>query len=662
MHKHYNNKRTADYENRYYTITHTVEYEELSACFSERQIQHGIDYYLGSYVDDFGVVIRTKLRALRKMYRQMCDNPYDVAEVPYITIHYIDGIVTHLPDNHPWHIDYDDERRFDAMLRATLRQYVRQGAAVVGKRRILDLAMRAFNDNTPAEMITPEMRQHVQQWLEHSDAYEELDLTIDDQVHHGVISKTYKELTEDLAATLMKIARRGNTRLDESLFTTAVQSVDRADGEHIELSVDQQEAVRQLLQQPISVLTGYAGVGKSTLIQAVTNYIRMNDQEAQLCAHAGKAAFNLERATGTPARTIASILYSQQPLEVDYLIVDEISMVSEESLLHLLSITASYTHVILLGDRAQLPAVEGVGVMTSLPKFLDSHDIIYTKNLTHVYRQSGQSQLLQAATQIRNHEVPTDYESHDGSIIYRNGSREFVLTNYMSAVERYGADNVNVITPLNRDVEWFNQQLQAVNAKVNGKPGISLLGRTFYPEDKVLVTKNMYGVLIADSDDETIDIFNGFVGKVVSIINGGRPGIRVRFQHVRTGEATTDVDFYEMDKPLGMQHKRNVIPNAEISNLELGYALTVHKSQGSTIKIVLYYLDAGTPTKMLTNELLYTALTRASDRLLFVTNQPLSERVLAPFVHATAYSVKTSYLADALENDMAEVRGQIWQG
>lgn len=652
MRKHYTNKRTADYENGYYDITHTTEYEKLSACFSERQIQHGINYYLDNVGID-GFIIKTGRQALKMMCRRMSGNPYDVAEVPYITIRYIDGIVTHLPDDHPWHIDYDDERRFEAMLRATLHQYVRQGAAVVGKRRLIDLAMRAFDDNTPAEMITPEMRQRVQQWLEHSDAYEELDLTIDDQVHHGVISKPYKDLTDDLAAIMMKIARRGNTRLDESLFTTAVQSVDRADGEHIELSADQQDAVRQLLQRPISVLTGYAGVGKSTLIQAVTNYIRMNDQEAQLCAHAGKAAFNLERATGTPARTIASILCAQRPLEVDYLIVDEISMVSEESLLRLLSLTDQYTHVILLGDRAQLPAVEGVGVMTSLPKFLDSHDIIYTKNLTHVYRQSSQSQLLQAATQIRNHEVPTDYESHDGSIIYRNGSREFVLTNYMSAVELYGADNVSVITPLNKDVQWFNQQLQAASAKVNGKPGISLLGRTFYPEDKVLVTKNMRDVLISDSR-ETIDIFNGFVGKVVSVISGVRPGIRVQFQHVRTGEATTDVDFYETATPSGKLPRRGEAHNAEISNLELGYALTVHKSQGSTIKIVLYYLDAGTPTKMLTNELLYTALTRASDRLLFVTNQPLSERVLAPFVHATAYSVKTSYLADALEKDMSK--------
>ena len=656
MRKHYKSKRT-NYENGYYDITHTTEYENLSACFSERQIQHGINYYLDSVGID-GFIIKTGRQALKMMCRRMSGNPYDVAEVPYITIRYIDGIVTHLPDDHPWHIDYDDERRFEAMLRATLRQYVRQGAAVVGKRRLIDLAMRAFDDNTPAEMITPEMRQRVQQWLEHSDAYEELDLTIDDQVHHGVISKPYKNLTDDLAAIIMKIARRGNTRLNESLFTTAVQSVDRADGEHIELSADQQDAVRQLLQRPISVLTGYAGVGKSTLIQAVTDYIKMNKQKAQLCAHAGKAAFNLERATGTPARTIASILCAQRPLEVDYLIVDEISMVSEESLLRLLSLTSDqYTHIILLGDRAQLPAVEGVGVMTSLPKFLDSHDIIYTKNLTHVYRQSSQSQLLQAATQIRNHEVPTDYESRDGSIIYRNGSREFVLTNYMSAVERYGADNVNVITPLNRDVEWFNQQLQAASAKVNGKPGISLLGRTFYPEDKVLVTKNMRGVLISDSR-ETIDIFNGFVGKVVSVINGGRPGIRVQFQHVRTGEATTDVDFYETATPSGKLPRRGEARNAEISNLELGYALTVHKSQGSTIKIVLYYLDAGTPTKMLTNELLYTALTRASDRLLFVTNQPLSERVLAPFVHATAYSVKTSYLADALENDMAETHDE----
>lgn len=633
--------------NKHNDIKNSPAYKELFTCFSDYQIQHGIDYYLGRETE-------TKLQAIKMMFKRMNDNPYDVAEVPYITIRYIDGIVTQLPADHPWHIDYDDERRFKAMLQAALRQYVQQGAAVVAKHRIIDLAMRAFSANTPDELTTPEMRHRIQRWLENSDTYEELDLTIDNQVHHGVISEPYKKLTDKLAMTMIQIARRDNTRLDETLFTTAVQSVDRTDGEHIELSADQQEAVKQLLQRPISVLTGYAGVGKSTLIQAVTNYIQMTGQEAQLCAHAGKAAFNLERATGTPARTIASILHARQPLEVNYLIVDEISMVSEESLLRLLLLTTLRTHIILLGDRAQLPAVEGVGVMTSLPKFLDSHDIIYTKNLTHVYRQSSQSQLLQAATQIRNHEVPTDYESHDGSIIYRRGSREFVLKNYLSAVECYGADNVNVITPLNRDVTWFNQQLQTASAKANGKTGISLLGRTFYPEDKVLVTKNMYGVYLANSSHESINIFNGFVGKVIGIIDGERPGVRVQFQHVRTGEATTDVDFYEMATPSGMPPEFGDAHNAEISNLELGYALTVHKSQGSTIQIVLYYLDAGTPTKMLTNELLYTALTRASDRLLFVTNQPLSEHVLSPFVHATAYSVKTSYLADALEKAMTK--------
>ena len=634
--------------NKYCNIKQLDAYKELIECFSEAQIQRGINHYIGA--------TNSEDEALKEMKRVMDKNPYDLVAIPYITIRYIDGIVTHLPNTHPWHIGYDDPRRFRAMLQAALRQYIRKGAAVVGKQRIIDLAMKSFSANTPDKLITPELHHKVQNWLETSYIYDELDLVINQETHHGIISTQYKQLTKSLAKKLIKIARRPQIDLDESIFTDSVLSVDQRDGTHIELSADQQDAAHNLLSKPISVLTGYAGVGKSTLIQAVTNYIRQTGQKVQLCAHAGKAAFNLEQTTGVSARTIASILYSHARMDVDYLIIDEISMVSEESLFKLLSLITSKTKVILLGDRAQLPAVEGVGVMTSLPKFLDSHDLIYTKNLTHVYRQADRSQLLQVATQIRNREVPQDLTSHDGTIMYHQGSREFVVYNYLAAVKKYGMDNVNVITPLNQDVTWFNQELQKQSA--GNKPTVEILGRTFHIDDKVLVTKNMYNIKCATNnssyvhDTKIIDLFNGFVGKVVGISNNSiRPSIRVRFNNIKTGEPFTDVDFFATATEDGSLPKRKQPRNAEISNLELGYALTVHKSQGSTIGIVLYYLDAGTPPTMLTNELLYTALTRAKSRLLFVTNQPLMPQMLSPFINTTAYSVKTSYLADALEEE-----------
>lgn len=613
-------------------------YGDLSQYFSMALLKHAITFFqrlaLPAQVDE--------QTALYSMKDAMGHNPYDLIGVPYLTLTKIDELVTSLPADHPWHIDYDSNRRVDAMLKAVLSSEVAEGRAILNKQRMIDLAVKVITMNTPN--MTGKMAEKIRDRLWSSPVYQTVEYDENGSTATGIMSRDYYNLTYQLAQKLLEHAGMPQAKLVPSALQAALASI-----QGITLSLDQQESVKQLLMRPVSVLTGYAGVGKSTLVRAVVDYLDRTGQTYQLCAHAGKAAFNLAQLTRSKAKTIASLVYSHARLRVQYLIVDEISMVSEMQLLRLLDLVTPETHIIMIGDRAQLPAVEGVGMLTSLLRYLDSSNAIHRENLTHVFRQ-GKNHLLDAATNVRNHLTPGKYNfkgDADQSIKYAKISDiDVVMALYDKAIKAYGSQNVSIITPLNRDVNWFNMQLQKQYSV--GKPRLRVRNSQFFEGDKVLVTENMYGVYLANSD-QAVNIFNGFVGRVVSINDSPiRPSMRVIFDNVRADGSSIEVDVYENPLPepdavpsFGQKH------NATIDAFELGYALTVHKAQGSTIDTVLYYLDKKTTPFMLTVELFYTALTRAK-KLFFLSNQDIDDDLLKQYVHTTAYRDKSSYLAQAL--------------
>lgn len=611
----------------------SVVYQQLKQYFTDANLQRIAHYY------------RRELRGLDpkadlvsglfRMRNVLEKNPYLLSEIPRITVLLVDSVVTDLPDDHPWHVGYAEKRRVDAMVKAVLAAGISNGQAIMSESRVLDEAEEVVLSNTPdmnSEVENLKLVSKLDKSIRESDVYK--------HVPGGIIDREYYENTNRLANMLIERSEIEPAVVDEAKLKAAVKA------SAVPLSDEQQEVVRNLISSRVSLLTGYAGTGKSTLVQALTNYLQLTAQDAQLCAIAGKACFNLTQITHMPSRTIAGLIYAGTHLTVPYLIIDEISMVSEADLLKLLSLLSPKTHVVMIGDPAQLPAVEGVGMLTSFPDFLKSSVMqsIYTHTLTHVFRQ-GEGHLLDHATSLRAVEEPTDF-SDDSTLKYRQvENRKFGLYAYASAAKKFGMDDVNLITPKNEDVDWFNEQLQRMFSK--GKSVLQAHGLQFFEGDKVLVTHNMYHCVLADSD-KTANIFNGFVGRVKKVFDQGvHSHIRVEFKHVAASNKNLVFDFYVDDDDDFLPKKGNDSQYATIDNLSLGYALTVHKAQGSTIPVVIYYLKSGTSVRFLTRQLLYTALTRA-EKLIFLTDQTVDDTLLSQYVHSDAYREASSYLSIAL--------------
>jgi exodeoxyribonuclease V alpha subunit len=606
-------------------------YQQLRQYFTDANLQRIANYYRR---DLRGLDSKADLvSGLFRMRNVLEENPYLLSEIPRITVLLVDSVVTDLPDDHPWHVGYAEKRRVDAMVKAVLASGISNGQAIMNESMVLDEAEKVVLSNTPdmnSEIENLKLVSELDKLIRESDVYE--------HVPGGIIDREYYENTNRLANMLIERSEIEPATVDEAKLKEAVKA------SAVPLSAEQQDVVRNLISSRVSLLTGYAGTGKSTLVQALTNYLQLTAQDAQLCAIAGKACFNLTQITHMPSRTIAGLVYAGVHLRVPYLIIDEISMVSEADLLKLLYLLSPKTHVVMIGDPAQLPAVEGVGMLTAFPDFLKSSvtQSIYTHTLTHVFRQ-GEGHLLDHATSLRAVEEPTDF-SDDDTLKYRQvENRRFGLFAYQAAANKFGMDDVNLITPKNEDVDWFNEQLQRMFSK--GKPVLRAHELQFFEGDKVLVTHNMYHAVLADSD-KTANIFNGFVGRVKKVFDQGvHPRIRVEFKHVASSSRNLEFDFYVDDNNLPDTDGDSQY--ATIDNLSLGYALTVHKAQGSTIPVVIYYLKSGTSVRFLTRQLLYTALTRA-EKLIFLTDQTVDDTLLSQYVHSDAYRDASSYLSIAL--------------
>lgn len=351
------------------------------------------------------------------------------------------------------------------------------------------------------------------------------------------------------------------------------------------LSEEQASVLDILREHRLAVLTGGPGTGKSTTTRAVADLAEALGLTVGLCAPTGKAARRLGEVTGRPASTIHRLLgYGPEgfhygplePLPHDLIIVDEVSMCGDALLLHLLAAVSPGARVLLVGDAEQLPPID-----PGLP-LRAAAEVVPTMRLTRVYRQAAQNPIILAAhgllrgeapqwqppgAQLQLIETPADVGARRVALLVR---------------ELGGPSQVQVLSPMRKGplgVEMLNHHLQGLfNPGTGGARIADGLARA---GDIVVQTKNDYAN----------ELFNGTLGTVLKE-EGGR----------------LLIDF-----------EGNVVElsGAELFQLQLGYALTVHRAQGSEWKTVLGVLhEAHQP--MLTRHLAYTALTRARERFLAV--------------------------------------------
>lgn len=368
------------------------------------------------------------------------------------------------------------------------------------------------------------------------------------------------------------------------------------------LAESQQEAVRQALRQRVLIITGGPGVGKTTILNTILVILKAKEVKITLAAPTGRAAKRMTESTGMEAMTLHRLLEYQgdgqwgknqaKRLKGDLFVVDEASMIDAPLMSHFLSALSNEAHLLIVGDADQLPSVGPGSVLADVI----ASGRVPSVHLTEIFRQAADSRIVTSAHAVNRGQIP-DLKPHPKSDFFfiEKTSPEEIRDTIIGLVRdrlpaRYGMDpvrDIQVLTPMNRHLlgtRLMNQDLQAaINPRNELKFEIERFGTTFRIGDKVIQTRNNY-------DKE---VFNGDIGHVVSIETDPMK-IEVRF------------DSRMVDYEPG-----------ELDELQLAYALTIHKSQGSEFPCVIIPLSTQ-HFVLLERSLLYTAITRAKKLVILV--------------------------------------------
>ena len=394
-------------------------------------------------------------------------------------------------------------------------------------------------------------------------------------------------------------------------------SADTADS--ISMSGDQLRAIEAALTNNVSIITGGPGTGKTTILNALVRIFKRLGREVALAAPTGRAAKRMEEATGETAMTIHRLLEyvyseddetlnfgrnSENPLEQDVVIIDEASMIDIMLMSGLLDAVKTGTTLIFTGDADQLPSVGAGNVLRDMI----ASESICTTRLKDIFRQAEDSRIVQNSHLINNGEYPERGGSDSDFFILRRNSESEILETIKEMIGGRlengfdfigSSDDIQVLTPTKRGVlgaPSLNTVLQEViNPPGEGVTELRIGGKLFRPGDRVMQLRNNYGADWRSADDwtEGEGIFNGDMGRVESI------NVHDKTMVIRSDDRliTYAGDMFD--------------------EIDLAYAVTVHKSQGSEFPAVIIPAWRFPPMLMARN-LLYTAVTRGKKLVLII--------------------------------------------
>ncbi|WP_455947048.1 SF1B family DNA helicase RecD2 [Eubacterium ramulus] len=425
-----------------------------------------------------------------------------------------------------------------------------------------------------------------------------------------IYASTFYYMELNVAVMLREL----NVKYDFS--ETAVEQRIRKIEQLSELELDemQRTAVKEAVRSGLLVITGGPGTGKTTTINTIIQYFESEGMDIALAAPTGRAAKRMSETTGYEAKTIHRLLElsggmdehagfernEQNPLETDVIIIDEMSMVDITLMHNLLKAVVAGTRLILVGDVNQLPSV-GPGCV--LKDIIDSHACNVVR-LNRIFRQASESDIIVNAHKInRGEPVSLDNKSRDFFFLKRYDANVIIsiciqlirqkLPKYVNA----SPFDIQVLTPMRKGllgVERLNTILQQYLNPPDGKKSEREHGQTiFRVGDKVMQIKNNY-----QAEWEIRSRYNIPIEKGLGVFNGDMGIVR----EINSFSETLTVEYEE---------RRMVeYPFKELDQLDLAYAITIHKSQGSEYPAVIIPLLTG-PRMLMNRNLLYTAVTRA---------------------------------------------------
>lgn len=529
-------------------------------------------------------------------------------------------------------VDAADPQRLEAGLLFELRHNAGNGHTFLPVDKLLPATTRLLNLESPETLLSA-----LESLERHGETVRETALGRD-----SVYLAELYEAETYVAARLEEMARP-ELPVPEG-FERVVEKIQREQG--IEYAPLQREAMELAAKRQVMLLTGGPGTGKTTSLRGVLALFESMGLDTALAAPTGRAAKRLGETCGQEAYTIHRLLETRyddatgrlvfthgqdDPLKADAVIVDETSMVDIPLMAALLAGLRGDCRLVLVGDPNQLPSVGPGALLADLLK----SGVIPAISLIEIFRQAAMSAIVRSAHEIHHGIVP-QLRSFDGDFFFLKRYHpqkavdtivELVKTRLPTKMG-IPSHQVQVLSPTRRyptGTANLNRELQAaLNPPAPGKPEKAFGSVTFRLGDRVMQVKNNYDVMWLDAQkgESGLGIFNGDIGHIVEVEPGG-------------GALTVDFDG-----------KQVLYTPEALGELELAYAVTVHKAQGSEYPaVVLACLEAA--PMLLTRSVLYTGVTRAKSLFIGVGD----ERVFARMVENNKPQRRYSALAARLTGE-----------
>lgn len=603
---------------------------EIASQVNEKRDLRQAMIFLQQYGITMNLAVKVYQAYGQDVYNIIRENPYQLADD-------IDGVGFRTADEIAARVGIrmDSDFRVRSGILYTLLQASGEGHTYLPETELTPRASRLLN-------VTPEQveKQYMDLAIERKIILKQLE----DQTQIYAASFYYMEAN---TATMLK---RLNVSYDvsDAEIEQRIRGIEKKSG--MTLDEHQVTAVKEAVRNGLLVITGGPGTGKTTTINTIIRYFELEGLEIFLAAPTGRAAKRMSETTGFEARTVHRMLElnggaegsggferdESNPLEADVIIVDEMSMVDISLMCSLLKAISVGTRLILVGDVNQLPSV---GPGSVLRDIIQSHACNVVM-LTKIFRQASTSDIIVNAHKI-NHgeEVALDNKSMDFFFLKRydadviiNVVLQLIKQKLPKFVDASPYD-IQVLTPMRKGllgVERLNGILQRyMNPPANDKVEKEYGSTVFREGDKVMQTKNnyqlaweirtKYGLTV----DKGLGIFNGDMG-IIRQINDFAEQMIIEFDEGRMVE----------------------YPYKLLDELELAYAITIHKSQGSEYPAVVIPLLSG-PMMLMNRNLLYTAVTRARKCVTLVGNEVTFQQM----IQNTSQQKRYSGLCDRLKEN-----------